>query len=356
MRSGRPKSASPCPAESAPPRIASNASGHNLSGAARIHRSGSPESPSPVRKITRALPTRSIVRPQPGAAQSRAAAASAPCPATSTNPRPRSRTSQATKNGAATPMAAFQASWWASSGRRAGSRRGRRRVGRIGRGSRGVRRRSCWRRSRSSVVRPARPASRESSVSTMEVWPTRLAQSSATPARSGATHPTSVSAAVRRPKKRPCRDAGTRSPIHTTQALFPTTPSTAEVATTATNTARAASGVRSKRRAAGRPNQHKRDSPMANRDNRRWPSRSVSTAAGRWNTCAATGNAHNIPTAPWRKPRCNAHAVSAAPPAQARNSSASMPSATEVRSERRSQPRDWGGSGSGVSIGTVAGA
>jgi hypothetical protein len=148
--------------------------------------------------------------------------------------------------------------------------------------------------------------------------------------------PASVRNIVRRPKKRPRTEAGTRSLIHAIHALLPMTARTVVTATRVMKKRRRVASPRDRKGKATSGKYTSRDAPMAATASRLRPTKCVSQAAGRLRTLQATGSAARSPMTSGLAPRWSAHAVSTQPPAHAAKTSALAPSQCEARSDDRS--------------------
>jgi hypothetical protein len=155
---------------------------------------------------------------------------------------------------------------------------------------------------------------------------------------------------VRRPKKRPRSGRGTSSLIHATHALLPTTPSTAEPTAIATSRRCCPASVSGSHGTRHSGSISSRDRHTAVSATRRCPSVDVSHAAGNCTNWAKKEMEVITPTRKGPSFSAMAHAVSTVAPAHAVNTSANMPSTTEVLSDRRSPECSRAG-GAGASSG-----
>ncbi len=160
-----------------------------------------------------------------------------------------------------------------------------------------------------------------------------------------------VHSAVRRPKKRPRSGRGTSSPIHATQALLPTTPSTAEEAAIPTSRRCCPARLSGSHGTRLSGSITSRDRHTAVSATRRWPKAEVSHAAGNCTNWAKKDMDVITPTRNGPSFSAMAQAVSTVAPAHAVNTSANIPSVHEVRSDRRSHGRVRAGAAAAASRG-----
>src|SRR6185436_4815771 len=186
------------------------------------------------------------------------------------------------------------------------------------------------------LTSPARQATAARPARASLFQPRGLSASSIRPAPSEDVAPATVRNIVRRPKKRPRTEAGTRSPIHAIQALLPITARTAVTAMSAMNSWRRVASLTGRYGKATRGRYTSREAPTAATASRFRPTTCVSHAAGMLSTLQATGSAPSSPITTGLAPRWSAHAVSTPPPAQAAKTSAAAPSKSEARSDGRS--------------------